>query len=260
MPYVIVTAQEVWAPARSAEEGGLRALRRWAQRLDDLDGEPTTSPEDLSWGGRIRQIDIGSIGMRSEELMARHEGWTRLENAMTRAFWLAAQHARGGAIGLAYGHGLTSGRDPWIDLAPAGVLRVDHAFFRGYAAVKDGTDTSRGLDRREQLFELLGSVFAARPRPRRIDLYSCGVGATRTGRLLLDWIHHYWRVPVRALVGDLEISNHAVNLSVVPELRVLPPRGARRGREPRIWRDQLITDPRLWARSRARRPDPRSIP
>ncbi|RZO51981.1 MAG: hypothetical protein EVA89_32730 [Sandaracinaceae bacterium] len=260
MPYVIVTALEQWAPIGTDERGGLLQLRRWAQRLDDLDGQPTTSPEDLSWGGRIRHIDIGSIGMQSDRLVSRHEAWTRAENAMTRAFWLAAQHARGGSVGLAYGHGHAAGREAWIDLAPMGILRVDHSFFQGYAAVKDGTDSSRGLDRKEQLFELLGSVWSNRPRPGRIELYSCGVGASRRGRSLLDWIHYYWRVPIRALVGDLEVSGNQRNPSVVPEVRVLPPRASRRGGEPRVWRDQLITDPRLWARSRRRRPDRGSAP
>lgn len=251
MTYVLVTAHRAWG-----EVGDLRGtnlLDGWAERLDDLDGEPTNRPGDPRRGGPVRQIRIAPLGLPTAELHSSAEVWSRFEMVMLSAFRAANLHAWRGTVALVYGHGLANRHHAFVDLAPVGALRVDRRFFEAYAQVRGGGASSRGLSRREQLFEAMGEVLREGGRVRQVDLYSCSVGLGPHGRAVLDWIHHLWRIPVRGLRGELVVDGHDFSPAVVPRLEVRHPPGSRGARVARFV-DRLITDPSLWTRSSPHRP------
>lgn len=202
---------------------------------------------------------IDDVGM--DDIASRREAWSRVEHAMTRALTAANRLTMTGRVGLAYGHGSISEQRAWVDLAPHGVLRVDREFFEEYARVKDaGAGARRGLNEREQLFEVMGWLLREGRRVRRIDLYTCAIGQSHEGRAILDWIHHFWEIPIRGLRGDLEVSGNRRNPSVLPRVRVIAPHGAHGRGFGREWTDQLIDDATLWRMSRRRRPRPAPSP
>lgn len=256
MPHVIVTAHESWGGIAGRELAGTEVLNRWAERLDELDGSVTQRGQ-YRRGGPIRHVRVPNIGYSSGLLVSSPEAWGRAERAMLWTCTQANRFAMHGPVLLAYGHGVATEREAWVDLAPGGMLRVTRGFFEEYASLKDaGARAARGLNQQEQLFELMGSALAERPRVRRIDLYTCAIGLGPHGRALLDWIHHFWGIPVRGLRGDLVVEGHRQGVSGIPSLRVLGPPGARGRGYDVEWVDRLLTDDSLWTSSRAARPAP----
>ncbi|GAB5547188.1 MAG: hypothetical protein SangKO_069480 [Sandaracinaceae bacterium] len=253
MPYVIITAGSGWrgVPGFVAEGRALAELNMWAMRMDELDGE-ITNPRTIAGGGRLRHARIRFPSG------ARHASWQRraVLAAVEHTYGVAAHLAiRRGHVGIAVGHGASSGGRAWVDLAPLGWLRVDLPFMERLHRFREGGSAERGMTLEEMAFDGIGQLLRERHRVSRVDLYTCSVGATDDGQRLLDWMQYFWRVRVRGLRGDLHFSGHPTNPSLLGEMSVSRPPGAPANRHyGRTFVDSLITPPSLWRSSRDQRP------
>ncbi len=82
-----------------------------------------------------------------------------------------------------------------------------------------------------------------------VELLSCRVGAGEPGQELLNWLHVLWRVPVRALLGDLVIENNrrfGLSAYVAPVGAGRNARGPRQGGFYTHYARTPPTDMRLW--------------
>jgi len=197
MPYVIVTADRNYG-GRTPEADALSRINTWARRLDDLDGEPT--PRHRIRGGRIRSVRIPWLARPRDPDAA-----DRLRELLVQTYRRAALLTERGQVGLAVGHGHADLQSAWVDLVPGGILRVGIDFAEElHRLLEAGPDAPRDPTFRESLFVALGEALREDGRVRRLDFYSCAVGASDQGQRLLDWIHALWEIPVRGLRGDLE--------------------------------------------------------
>lgn len=248
MPYVLLTAREEYAPPRTHERDGLRFGRQWAHDFDTSDYAPT--PRDRIGGGPNRHVVMQLPSRRA----ALESSTAAIHRTIREAYELAAQQASHGYVGLMLGHGSDDPFNPWVDLAPVELLRIDLPFVENFWRAHVRDEGSRPMHEDEQLFHDIGAILRKRNRVIRFDLYTCSAGQTERGRWLLDWLHFLWQRPVRGLRGPLILSGNPMNPVVASTAAVMPPTGTpARGAFGREFQEQRIEGPGLWAHSRPRR-------
>jgi hypothetical protein len=260
MTLVFLTANHGFAAANPGFGGGnagvireereaLAISDRYAEQVDYSD-EVTTNWGEPSNGGDYRHIRIWapSDGADQRSALARVIGGYRS----------AKKHARGGEIALLLGHGGGTPGSAMVDLAPFGLLPVDLAFLGRYERWLAMARSNRLPDAQFETFWDIGDILRSRPRLNRFDLYSCAVGYGPAAQDLLDWMHHLFEVPLRALRGLLEVSGDPLGIRLETELQVLPPPGPlpRRHQFGQRFTNTPIEGRGLWAYSRRRRPQP----
>jgi hypothetical protein len=205
--YVVITAD-----TGHYYQGGemldlLGTVNDWATAFDYSDGVATHDA-------------YGAVSLERQRTMHRliHARSCSLPGA-EEAFWREVLSAYSDAARWAQPHGavailLDHGDIGEVQLAPLHQLEVDLETLYGWKLYQEQHPHAPHAQYGPAFehFMHIGALFR-RHRIGHVDLLGCRIGMIERGQEFLDFIRYFWRVPVRALIGDLLVRRAEIAAS-----------------------------------------------